>query len=336
MKIFSGLIKYLSTLPVIVFAGLFISCGDSGVSTIQNSGTLSLSKLQPIDKNLTGTYELWGSVESAADHDENTYRSMGRFVVTASNQVTDTNGNAFSPYLGRISNINNVSDVLITIQPPGYFDTVPSNIKVLGGSKQLQGNELVYNLTMSYSDILPVSSQFAASSASYILASPTTGTASSEYRRGIWFTADTNGTAAGITLPVLSDTSEWTYQAWVVKDISGEKFYNIGRFDDPNASDNNQQCQQNPPLMQWLHPGHDWLQANCPGGFLPDITDLTQDYSVLITLEPRFEQGSELFSPFYIKILTGTIGSLPFGAVNMMSNEFANFVPSGQLKLKTN
>ena len=128
----------LLTTGILAAAGVFYSCGDSSVTQLQNSGSISLNGLKPIDKSTTGTYELWGSIESGADHDENAFRSMGRFVVTQTGEITDTNGGSFSPNLGKISNINNVSDVIVTIQPPGYFDTIPSNIKIIGGSKQIQ------------------------------------------------------------------------------------------------------------------------------------------------------------------------------------------------------
>lgn len=332
-------IKYIFALLPLFFltlAGTFVSCGDSGVTQLQNSGTLSLSGLKPIDKNTTGTYELWGSIESSADHDENAFRSMGRFIVTPSGEITDTNGGSYSPNLGKITNINNVSDVIVTIQPPGYFDTIPSNIKVIGGPKQIQGGELVFALSMSYSDVLPPSSLFSSSAASALLASPSTGIASFDYKRGLWFAADTNASTPGITLPALADTTEWTYQAWVISDSNPAYVYNIGRFDRPSAQDNNQQCQQNPPQMTWLLPGHDWILTNCPGGSLPDITDLTSGYTVFITLEPRYEQGSELLTPFYIKLFTAPVSSGPFGTVFSLQNVSASNLPSGELRLKAN
>ena len=177
---------------------------------------------------------------------------------------------------------------------------------------------------------------FSSSTANSLLASPSTGTASQEYKKGLWFAADTNANTPGITLPVLADTTEWTYQAWIMSDSNPAYIYNIGRFDRPNAQDNNQQCQQNPPQMTWLLPGHDWILANCPGGSLPDITDLTTGYSVFITLEPRYEQGTELFVPFYIKLFTAPVSSAPFGTIFSLQNVSTSNLPSGELRLKAN
>lgn len=322
---------------LIIFASMvFYSCGDdSGVVTSQNNGTLTVNRLQQLDKNIEGTYELWGSVVTSLDHGENAYRSLGRFAINVSGQITDTSGGTFSPDLGRVANINNVSDVIITIQPPGYSDTIPSNIKILGGAKQIQGSELVFDLTMGYSDILPASSQFSSSVAAFILASPTTGTASSQFQKGIWFTQDTNGTTAGLTLPVLPDTTEWTYQAWVINNSNNSFIYNIGRFDSPNTRDNNQFCELTGGLI-WNVPGHDWLQSNCPGGSLPDISSLNAGYSIMITLEPRFEQGTALGKPFYLKIFEGDIAIQPFGTVQMPGNAFSANIPTAQLRLSSN
>lgn len=323
------------TISILIFIAIFISsCNDSGVVTTQNKGSITISRLQPIDKNVVGTYELWGSLETTVDHNENAFRSMGRFAISGTGSVTDTSGNTFTPNLGKFSNINNVSDIIITIQPPGYNDTIPSNVKILGGAKQLIGSEVVFDLSMSYSDILPASSQFNLAIADFILASPTSGIASSQYQKGLWFTKDTSGNTTGITLPVLPDTSEWTYQAWVIDNANSSFIYNIGRFDSPSARDNNQQCELSGGLI-WNVPGHDWLQSNCPGS-IPDITSLNNNYGVLITLEPKFEQGAALNIPFYLKIFSGNISSLTFGSVQNLSNSFSSLVPTAQIRLSAN
>lgn len=320
---------------VLIFLSLIIcSCSDdSGVTASQNKGSLYLSSLKQLDKNIEGTYELWASVEPGFDHDENAFRSLGRFAVNSTGELTDTSGGTFNVNLSKIANINNIGDVIITIQPPGYNDTIPSNIKLLGGSKYIQGGELIFDLSMSYTDILPVSSQFSTAQAKYLLASPTTGSASSQYLKGIWFTRDTNGTTEGLTLPVLPDTAEWTYQAWVYD--GSDNYYNIGRFDSPSERDGNQQCELSGGLV-WQLPGQDWLQANCPGGGLPDIISLNNSYKVLITLEPRYEQGTALGKPFYLKIFEGNIAVQPFGTVQNITNYFNSYLPSAQLRLSGN
>lgn len=327
--------RVLIIITILFYSILFISCDDAGVTTSQNKGTLTITRLKTIDKNIEGTYELWASVESALDHNENAYRSLGRFAVNSAGELTDTSGGTFTVNMSKIANINNIGDVIISIQPPGYNDTIPSNIKILGGAKQISGSELIFDLNMTYEDILPQASQFSTSLGRYILASPSSGVASSQYQKGLWFTGDTTGSSAGITLPALSDTTEWTYQAWVINNSNPAQIYNTGRFDNPSAQDNNQLCQLSGGLI-WSVPGNDWLQANCPGGGLPDITNLESNYSVGITLEPRFEQGIALFTPFYLGIFGATIGSQPFGTVQNMLNGFSQVVPTAQLRLSAN
>lgn len=323
----------ITTLLSVLF---FYSCGeDSVVNGNPNNGSFTVNRLKPINNTIEGTYELWGSVETTLDHGESDYRSMGRFVINTAGAILDTTGNPFTPFMGKIPNINSVSDVIITIQPPGYNDTVPSNIKILGGPKLVTGGAVVFDLTMNYSDILPVSSQFSSSEARFILASPSAGTASSDYQKGLWFTTDSNGIIPGLTLPVLPDTAEWTYQAWVINNSNSAFIYDMGRFTASNQADNNQQCRLNGGLV-WNLPGHDWLQPNCPAGGLPDITSLNNGYLVLITLEPKYEQGSALNIPFYLKIFESSISVQPFGIFQQMLNQFNSLVPTAQVRLTAN
>ncbi|MBZ0204173.1 MAG: hypothetical protein K8I03_14250, partial [Ignavibacteria bacterium] len=146
---------------------------------------------------------------------------------------------------------------------------------------------------------------------------------------------DTNGSASGITLPVLSDTAEWTYQAWVIERNIPGNIYNIGRFSNPNANDGYNQCQG--ASSPWDLPGQDWLQANCPGGVLPDISNLNSGlYDLRITIEPRFEQGTALSIPFYITLFSGNIAAASFGTVQSLQNQSVTNLPLGLLILSAN
>jgi hypothetical protein len=325
--------KYISSIFLLFFVLIFYSCDDAGISSV-NTGSITVNNLKPINQNIEGIYELWASVESAADHGENAYKSLGRFVVNSQSQLTDTAGSPFKPNLNKISNINRIEDIIITIQPPGYNDTIPSNIKILGGAKRVTGSQLVFNLTMNYIDILPVSVQIPSSLAEFILASPSAGIASAQYKRGIWFTKDTNGNSSGLTLPVLPDTAEWVYQAWVIDNSNTNYIYNIGRFSSPNNSDDYQQCRQSGGL-DWQKPGNDWLISNCPGG-IPDIINLENNYKILITLEPKYEQGTALNIPFYLEIFSVNIASLPFGSIQSAANIFNSNLPSAQVIISSN
>jgi len=311
------------------------SCSDSGVINPVSTSTEFRTTLKPIDENVLGFYELWASVETGLDHDESAYRSLGKFTVDATGKLNNISGGTFAVDLSKISNVNDIGDVIVTIQPPGYFDTIPSNIKVIGGAKSLQGNSLIFDLRMSYSDILPLSTIFGSSLARYILASPTSDYASAEFERGLWFSRDTVGNLAGISLPFLNDTLEWIYQGWVYERSNPANIYNMGRFNNPDITDSYNQCQG--PNTPWQKPGQDWLQPNCPGGGLPDITDLNSNlYNVMITLEPRYEQGPALGVPFYIKLFTDSINTAPFSTVFTMQNVSGSNLPTGILILSSN
>lgn len=311
------------------------SCNDSGVINPISTSTEFRTTLKPIDENVVGIYELWASVETGLDHDEGAYRSLGKFTVDVTGKINNTSGGTFAVDLSKISNTNNIGDVIVTIQPPGYLDTIPSNIKIIGGSKLLQGNSIVFDLRMSYTDIIPLSAVFGSSLARYILASPTSVYASAEFERGLWFSRDTIGNLEGITLPFLNDTLEWVYQAWVYERSNPANIYSMGRFINPNTSDDYNQCQGlNAP---WQKPGQDWLQPNCPGGGLPDITNLNSNlYNIMITLEPRYEQGPALSVPFYIKLFTDSINTAPYSTVFTMQNVSGSNLPTGILILSSN
>jgi len=314
---------------------LLLNCSDSNTTQPVNTADISVTNLKPLNPQVEGVYEAWVSVETSLDHDDEAYRSLGRFNIASNGSLIDTLGNPFSLKISRIGNINLTEDALITIEPPGDNDTLPGNIKFLGGAKSPQGNTLVFNLTMGYSEILGnIALQFSTASAEYLLASPSTGD-SNQFNRGIWFSKTTSGpTVPGLTLPTIPDTLDWTYQAWVIDSTNTSWLYNIGRFNASLEVDDYQQCQFNPPAQTWPVPGNDWIQPNCPGGGLPDITNLNSGiYRLLITLEPRFEQGSALLKPFYIQLFYGNLLPGTYGTVLSLPNVSAGTMPSAVIRL---
>ena len=313
------------------------SCDDDSTTPQQNVIEFSYQNLKPLDQNSEGVYEAWLSVETSFDHDDAAYRSLGRFNISGSGSIVDTSGNPFTLKLNRISNINATEDALITIEPPGDNDTLPGNIKMLGAAKSLQGSALVFNMVMSYHEILNgVAAQFPNAAAKYLLSAPSTGD-TAQFNKGVWFAQNTNGTSPGLTLSTVPDTMDWTYQAWVIDTRDSiNRIYNIGRFDASNERDDNHQCEQNPPVQIWNVPGHDWILANCPAG-IPQITDLNNGfYKLMITLEPRFEQGTALQKPFFIRLFYGNLGPGIYGEILDLANVSAAYLPSAVIRLSTN
>jgi hypothetical protein len=324
--------KIVSTFLMLCIAFLAGSCDDAGVTVDKKNITFSQTGLKPLNQQSEGVYEAWISLSTSLDHGDDAYISVGRFNISSTGGLLDTSGGTGSLNLNSIPDVNATEDAIITIELPGDNDTIPGT-RVLGGAKVIEGGFVVFNMTMDYSEVLPISNQFSSASAQYLLASPTEQFASFNLTHGIWFTLDTNGSAPGLTLPSLPDTAEWTYQAWVVDNRdSVNRIYNIGRFTKSNDKDDNQQCEANPPAQTWLLPGHDWIQTNCPGGGIPDIDNLNNsNFKVMITLEPKFETGG-LSKPFFIRLFYGNLlVTGPFGSTATAPN--TTVLPTAKIKL---
>jgi hypothetical protein len=326
-------LKFIYLPLMLCFVFLFNSCDDSGITADKKKIEFSFTGLQRLNQQVDGVYEGWLSVGSGLDHDDNSYRSVGRFNISASGQLVDTAGNPASLNLSRISDVNLTEDALITSEQPGDNDTLPG-IKLLGGVKTIVSGSLVFEMSMGYSEILPVSGQFAGATARYMLASPTNQYASNTPQLGIWFSLDTNGSSTGLTLPTLPDTAEWTYQAWIVDNLdSVNNIYNIGRFTRSDQADDNSQCKG--PNNVWNVPGSDWIQPNCPGGGIPDIVNLNNsNYKVWITLEPKSETNG-LPRPFFIRLFYGTV-LVTGGFGNTFSVGNTTSLPTAQIRLSVN
>jgi len=338
-KTFKILIPVLSLYSVLYIS----SCSDSSVTVPKNSGTFS-ANVKRLDKNVDGVYAIWVSIETNLDHGDAAFKCLGRFNVSTSGALVDTGSseNPFSLNLSAVADINTIGDAIVTIEPPGDNDTLPSNIRMLGGAKNNQNGVLVFSLTMDYDEILgSIATQFPSDSAKCVLAAPTTGD-STQFYHGLWFSKNARSPVAGLTVPFIIDTLDWTYQAWIFDRRNINWCYNIGRF---NAQWESSQvsphsCGQTPPSTVWQLPGEDWIQPNCPGGIMPDISDLRNtNYDIVITLEPRFEQGEALNKPFYIQLFKASnplSSSYQFGTVLSLQNTASSNIPSGELRLTVN
>ena len=312
------------TIAVLISAGIFLfnSCDDSGNAPENSTNDLTVTNLQPLNTNIDGHYEAWVSIETSADHGDDAYRTIGKFNVSSTGSLVDLNGNSFVLNVSGIGDLNKIEDALITIEPSGDNDTIITGAKIMGGVKQLEGGKLKFNLSMDYAEVLgSIASGFSSAAAKYTLAAPTSGD-TTKYKQGVWYSQNTGGTIPGLTLPAIPDTLDWVYEAWVF-DISIDtinRHYDIGRFFKPNEEDGNSNCKGS--LANWQLPGHDWIQPNCPGGGIPDITNLSNgNYRLYITLEPRLENGAALTLPFYIVIFYGNIPvNFNYGDVQQLTN----------------
>ena len=186
------------------------------------------------------------------------------------------------------SDLSNASAIVLTIEPPGDNDTVPTATHYLAGG--LSGSAA----QLSVGHAAALGSDFSSATGSYILATPTNGNSSNE-NSGIWFLDPTGGELmAGLQLPVLPDG--WAYEGWVV--IDGQPV-TTGRFTQPSGVDQAAPfsgTEAAPPF-----PGEDFL-VSAPSG-LTFPTDIAGDTAV-ISVEPQPDDSS---APFTLKPLVGMI-----------------------------
>ncbi|MCX7878197.1 MAG: hypothetical protein N2510_06080, partial [Ignavibacteria bacterium] len=134
----------------------------------------------------------------------------------------------------------------------------------------------------------------------------------------------------GFTLPVIADTLEWYYRAWVVdsRDSVNSVLY-AGGFDNPFGEDDDYRfCYTSPPVNI---PGNDWIETGgqCP----PDLIDLSSGfYRLHITLEPRTWNWVNS-KPFYIQLFRGNIPSSPYGTVLQLQNVSSSTMPTAVVRL---
>jgi len=290
----------------------------------------------PLASQYNAMYELFVRFDSA---NINQVLSLGKFNVNSSGQLVDTGGIAATFQFRYYVDLNIATEAFVTIEPKVSADTLPTGPKIMGCVvRTITNGALVFSMDMYSSDVLGnIAAEYFSDSAKYILASPTAGDPHSHYTRGIWFTPDTTHSVAGINCAALDSSLGWIYHAYVIDNRNPTQYiYNVGRFWDPNASDDYNQCNGNG--QPWNKPGQDWLTSNCPGGGLPDITDDPQynlnnsDYLALITIEP-ITLSSSLTQPFFIHLFYGTINVPDFDIARELPNVAANTLPTGVLTL---
>lgn len=262
--------------------------GMAGSSTL----SFDFATLQPL---ATGHYEGW-AIFGDEKLSTGTFAAGGKTTFQVDRDLTEAD------------------EIVVTIEPEGDMDSMPSGVPVLAGA--------VEGSTASLS--FPVS--FDMAGGSYILATPTDGGNSHE-TSGVWFLDPAGGPSASLSLPELP--GGWTYEGWVVH---GGQPVSTGRFDDPAAADDfdGHSGSMGAPAF----PGEDLL-TNAPMG-LSFPTDLADGESnVVVSVEPDID-GTDPTGPkpFQVKPLAGKIpmdatdhqsyalqrntGTLPSGTASIM------------------
>jgi hypothetical protein len=266
---------------------LLIAGSTVGLSGCQTGSTLTLSfsQLEALDK---GHYEGW-----AIFGDEKV--STGTFNI----------GDDLSFSVSR--DLMEADMIVITIEPEGDSDKIPSGIVILAG--ELNGN--------SASLKFPV--DFSGASGIYILATPTNG-ANSDEASGIWFLKVPP--QVGLELPALPQG--WTYEGWAV---NGGMPLTSGKFTSADGADNFDDYsgpEAGPPF-----PGEDYLQ-NAPQGITFPINLADGASLAVISVEPDLNGMDPTgVGPFQVKPLVANIPSGAKDHTNYDMGQNLNSVPSG-------
>jgi len=209
-----------------------------------------------------------------------------------------------------VPGLETATDVVITIEPAGDTDDVPTATHYLAGSLS-NGNA-----ALSIGHAAALGTDFSSASGVYILATPTDGAENNE-NSGIWFLDLASGSPeVGLDLPTLREG--WLYEGWAVIDgvpVSSGRFTKADEvdFDDPSSG-----TEGGPPF-----PGEDYLH-DAPAT-LSFPTDLSGGTAV-ISVEPSPDDSS---APFTLKPLVGAISMDAIDHKTYQLENNANGLPSG-------
>lgn len=212
------------------------------------------------------------------------------------------------------SDAKDATQFILTIEPVGDNDNVPSSAKILTGD--FSGTAAPLSFSSVVADISNISGEF-------FLATPTDnagGTDNGNDEFGVWFIkgADT----PGLSLPALS--SGWKYEGWV---DFGSKILSTGTFSEVDVTDDGNFFKGSGGTVPTF-PGEDFLvlpsQVPITGITLPAAVTSKR---VFITIEP-FQDNDP--NPFFIEPLTGMAG-ITTGSGNPIQMTPNTAVPSGRV-----
>jgi hypothetical protein len=266
----------LNVIPILVVSFFLImpltSQGNAATTTVEL--TYQFSNLaNPGNEH----YEGWLIVDGNAV-------TTGKFTVDSNGNLKDLNGNAISGQTVPEIDISKVSKYVLTLEPSGDTDIIPSSVKPIAGDFSNNIANLSHNLGVSLDNI----------AGGYILATPSDGAGNNE-NSGIWYLDPNGGPGPSLTLPDLSETA-WVYEGWIVLNdiaVTTGRFNTSSEFD---SFDGYSGDQGYPPF-----PGEDFIK-NAPSG-LNFPTDFSGGKAV-ISIEPRIDNSPE---PFQFKPLVADI-----------------------------
>ncbi|MBT3941092.1 MAG: anti-sigma factor [Chloroflexi bacterium] len=211
-NVITGAKNLLAVAIALMTVGLIACSGDDG-----DSLALELGGLQPLSGGFY--YEGWAVIDGAEI-------SLGKFNTTSDGQLVTPAGKTIDG--GRFdipSELSDVTAVMVSIEPDGDSDGVPSDTRMLAGDI----TDGVASLVVGNAGA--IGNTFESANGFYILATPTDGHLRSNENSGIWFRRAVDQLEPdprGLFLPELPDG--WLYEGWV--DIEGIPVTS-GKFWDP-------------------------------------------------------------------------------------------------------
>lgn len=258
------------------------ACDDTSGPDGPRALALSFTGLEPLQNGFH--YEGWAIVDG-------TPRTTGKFNIGTGGAVVQLNGSALPNGEFRTDlELSRATAIVITIEPNGDTDAVPSATKVLAGA--VSGG----SATISISAPEALGNSFASASGRFVLATPTDADMTTE-QSGLWFLDNSSGTpAAGLVLPTLP--AGWKYEGWAV--VGGTPL-TTGRFIRPTGAD--ERSPFSGPLPGPPFPGEDFLR-NAPSGITFPLS--LRGGMAVITVEPEPDDSP---APFVFKPLKATIAA---------------------------
>lgn len=282
---------------------LLVGCGTETKEML----VLSFTRVEPLANDYH--YEGWAIIGGEA-------KSTGKFNVDTLGNIIDTDGAEIANGEFDVGfDMKDATAIVISIEPAGDTDEIPSSTKFLAGDVADDKADLMVEASQALGD------DFMTAAGKYILATPTNGDTTNELS-GIWFLDLGTGTpAVGLTLPTIP--AGWKYEGWAV--ISGQPVTS-GKFISVDAADD--AAPYSGPLAGPPFPGEDYLE-NAPAG-LTFPTDLSGG-TVVISVEPEPDDDA---APFAIKPLVHQVPDPAQDHTTYDMTNQANTIPTGKATIQ--
>lgn len=243
-------------------------------------------------------YEGWAIIDGAPV-------TTGKFNVV-DGEIRSLSGNAIDSFAA--DGLHDATTIVITIEPSGDTDDIPSDTHFVAGDVVDGAVEL------SIAHPAALGTDFSSAEGTVILATPTNGEGTDEFS-GIWF-LNLPDPSPSLVLPTLP--AGWKYEGWAVIDgvpVTSGTFTDVASADDSAPFSG---PEDGPPF-----PGEDFL-SNAPDG-VSFPTDLRGGV-VVVSVEPDPDDSP---APFALKPLVGMVPSDAGDHQNLTLDNAATDLPGG-------